>query len=233
MKWNNIFFRDLDSAYIHIYTRDCIVCETAVPECPVCGDDEECSLSPQTCTSCPMTYCKSKTFRVSTTTNTTQSATSTPSQIPDQQQQEQQSPRYTEPVIGAIAGGIAALFLIVLVIYWQHWRAHKSEPSHKKRRILSSNIIPIAYIPGVKMPNHESTNENGSGSQPQDLESVQFEEKKAVTAMEGRANMVEIWRWDGGWIKGVRRSIQSITSNWSVGQKSKMQEKPNGGTLEA
>ncbi|KAI9740928.1 MAG: hypothetical protein M1818_004534 [Claussenomyces sp. TS43310] len=40
-----------------IFKRDCITCPSAVPTCPVCPDGQQCSITVQTCETCQVTRC--------------------------------------------------------------------------------------------------------------------------------------------------------------------------------
>lgn len=152
----------------------CVVC-TDSPSCPDCADDEQCALSPQTCSSCATMYCAKK-------QNALGSASSSSSASSNQ---------LSSGAVGGIAGGVSAGVIVVALIsmflLWKFWWKKRraavlrnrystdqemfsdkekaqstSSPDENKRLsqvtlstmastifTRASNIIPIAYIPGV------------------------------------------------------------------------------------
>lgn len=75
----------------------CVVCPDT-PSCPVCGTNEQCAMTTQTCLECPTTYC----LTISDNYNETKSDSLTNAQV------------------GGIAGGLSAFVLIILagLIYY-------------------------------------------------------------------------------------------------------------------
>lgn len=137
---------------MNLFARDCVTC-SSTPKCPSCDDDEECVLTTQTCSTCPKTYCS----KVSSSLSSTDSS-------------------LTTSKIGGIAGGSAAFALIVVMClgWWllrrRRQKALASGELYKEgasQRRLSgssfatttnnsiltraSNILNVAYIPGVKV----------------------------------------------------------------------------------
>jgi len=138
--------------------RRCIDCPDTLPKCPVCDADETCTATTRSCTECAATSCiKTSTLSV---------GTSTPSQPSGNN-------------AGAIAGGVVGGFVFLAVttaLIWMLFRRKRRElmategyeksdrgPSQlSSRRSMASiastvltrasNVIQIAYIPGVRSP---------------------------------------------------------------------------------
>ncbi|KAI9735877.1 MAG: hypothetical protein M1834_001342 [Cirrosporium novae-zelandiae] len=162
---------DFDPSMRMLFRR-CVQCPNTSPSCPSCDTDETCSLSVQTCKSCPSTSCVKSSILGSTTSSS--SSSSNESSGPSKGQ-----------IAGAIAGGVIGGILVIgLITYfvwkfciknrrrqyeeqttqWQDEGTEKDEftmqrnaraSTHTVASIAStvltraSNIIQIAYIPGV------------------------------------------------------------------------------------
>ncbi|KAJ5288922.1 hypothetical protein N7478_001952 [Penicillium angulare] len=142
-------FLEFNPAY-SLFKR-CVSCENNSPSCPTCDDGYTCSMSSQSCDACASTKC-------------IKSAENTSSQ-----------PKPSGPNTGAIAGGvvgaIAALALLLFLIYWFVIRKRRQERADQQEKssqfaaarsgrqstqsiastvlTRASNVIQIAYIPGV------------------------------------------------------------------------------------
>jgi hypothetical protein len=126
--------------------KRCVTCDS-VPTCPACPDGQTCTMTAQTCDSCSTTKC------VSTSTNT--------------------PPPSSGPNVGAIAGGVVggvvALAVILGLIWYFVIRKRRNAEEEKDHSAFNaardgrqstqsiastvltraSNVIQIAYIPGV------------------------------------------------------------------------------------
>ncbi|KAL6245960.1 overproduction-induced pheromone-resistant [Rhinocladiella similis] len=138
----------------HLFRR-CVQCPPAPPSCPQCAADETCSLSAQSCNSCASTTC----VKLST--------------IPGQS-----SPKKSTPVGGIVGGVIGGLIFLAIVVYciyrfrvrkkkrvetWDPPEKRDQSTLHRAHRqstrsahsiastvlTRASNVIQIAYIPGV------------------------------------------------------------------------------------
>lgn len=137
----------IDSAFSparSIFKR-CKQCETSSPACPACPDGSTCTMSAQTCDSCATTKCIS--------TGGSQPSDSGGSDA--------------GAIAGGVIGGVAAIGLIVFLIWWfvirkkrlerdeaeknGSFAAARSERQSIASTVLTraSNVIQIAYIPGV------------------------------------------------------------------------------------
>lgn len=135
--------------------RRCVQCPPESPGCPTnCAPDEGCQLISASCDQCAHTIC-AKNGALPGQLNEPKSATS------------------AAPIAGGVVGGIVGLALISFLLWWfwlrpkrkaaQQWQNEKrSTVASGPRRSLNSrrsiastvfsrasNIIPIAYIPGV------------------------------------------------------------------------------------
>ncbi|KAF3390324.1 hypothetical protein F1880_009404 [Penicillium rolfsii] len=127
--------------------KRCKTCDS-VPTCPACPDGQTCTMTAQTCDSCATTKC------VSASTNTVP-----PSDGPN-----------VGAIAGGVVGGVIALAVILLLIWWFVVRKRRNAQAEEKdhstfnaardgrqstQSIAStvltraSNVIQIAYIPGV------------------------------------------------------------------------------------
>lgn len=124
--------------------KRCKQCDTSAPACPVCPDGSTCTMNTQTCDECATTKCIS--------TGGSQPSDSGGSN--------------TGAIVGGVIGGVAAIGLIVFLVWWfvirkkrqrqeaeknDSFTAARSERQSIASTVLSraSNVIQIAYIPGV------------------------------------------------------------------------------------
>jgi protein OPY2 len=136
--------------------RRCVNCPNETPSCPPsCGSDESCQLISASCDVCQHTICAKN------------------GALPGQLKNEESSSSPTGPIAGGVVGGVVVLALIGFLIWWfilrpkktstQSWpdekrstmRAGDRRSTHSQRSVAStvwsraSNVIQIAYIPGV------------------------------------------------------------------------------------
>ncbi|VEU20356.1 DEKNAAC101181 [Brettanomyces naardenensis] len=151
-------------------SSSCVTCSGA-PKCPVCGNDEQCAMTTQTCAKCPTTYCTKMTTSLGT--------------------DDPKGSSLTSAKIGGIAAG-ASVFALILMsllsfyIYKKWWlkrhprkiydeedeededndSEHPWKEGQDPRRMSqasfattaassvltkASNVLNVAYIPGVKI----------------------------------------------------------------------------------
>ncbi|KAJ5293608.1 hypothetical protein PENANT_c002G03353 [Penicillium antarcticum] len=126
--------------------KRCKDCGDSSPTCPSCPDGSTCTMTTQTCDQCATTKC------ISTGTGGSQP----PSGGSD-----------TGAIAGGVIGGVAAIALIVFLVWWfiirkkrqermeaeknNEFSAARSERQSIASTVLTraSNVIQIAYIPGV------------------------------------------------------------------------------------
>lgn len=138
--------------------RRCIDCPDTLPKCPVCDADETCTATTRSCTECAATSCiKTSTLSV---------GTSTPSQP---------SGNNAGAIAGGVVGGVvflAVMTALIWILFRRKRRALMATEGYEKsdrgpsqlssRRSMASiastvltrasNVIQIAYIPGVRSP---------------------------------------------------------------------------------
>ncbi|CAG7961679.1 unnamed protein product [Penicillium olsonii] len=125
--------------------KRCKQCDTSSPACPSCDDGYTCTMSAQTCDSCATTKCVSMGG----------------SKPPDS------GGSNAGAIAGGVIGGVAAIAIIVFLIWWfvirkkrlerqeaeknGSFTAARSERQSIASTVLTraSNVIQIAYIPGV------------------------------------------------------------------------------------
>lgn len=145
------------SSSFHNLFRRCVKCPDTAPICPKCAKDETCSLIAQSCTQCASTSC----IKTGTLGDPAPSGHKTP----------------TGAIAGGVIGGVAVIFVLVFLLWRffirnrrQQWDEQLSEiDAAEKRNTLASrrearqstrsvasttmtrasNVIQIAYIPGV------------------------------------------------------------------------------------
>lgn len=139
----------------HRLFRRCVQCPPDPPTCPSCSVDETCSLSAQSCDSCASTTC----VKIGSLPGQTAPKKSTP----------------VGPIVGGVVGGAVILAAIVYLVYRFYFRKKTrapvwDPPEKRDQSTLSrgdrqstrsahsiastvltraSNVIQIAYIPGV------------------------------------------------------------------------------------
>lgn len=124
--------------------KRCKQCETTSPACPACPDGSICSMTAPSCDECATTKC------ISTGSKPSNSGGSD-----------------TGAIAGGVIGGVAAIALIVFLVWWfvirkkrlerqeaeknGSFAANRSERQSIASTVLTraSNVIQIAYIPGV------------------------------------------------------------------------------------
>ncbi|KAJ9611164.1 hypothetical protein H2200_004347 [Cladophialophora chaetospira] len=139
----------------HRLFRRCVQCPPDPPTCPSCAVDETCSLSAQSCDSCASTTC----VKIGSLPGQTAPKKSTP----------------VGPIVGGVVGGVVIVAAIVYLVYRFYFRKKSrapvwDPPEKRDQSTLSradrqstrsahsiastvltraSNVIQIAYIPGV------------------------------------------------------------------------------------
>jgi len=145
---------DFDST-AHPLFRRCVQCPTEPPSCPACGQGESCSLKAQSCDACASTTC----VKIG----------SLPGQV---------APKKSTPVgaiVGGVIGGLALVAILSYIVYRFYFRKKRradtwNPPEKRDQSTLhradrqstrsahsiastvltrASNVIQIAYIPGV------------------------------------------------------------------------------------
>ena len=135
--------------------RRCVQCPPDPPSCPPCSVDETCSLTAQSCDSCATTTC----VKIGS--------------LPGQSAPKKSTP--IGPIVGGVVGGLVILAAIVYLVYRFYFRRQRrapvwDPPEKRDQSTLSrgdrqstrsahsiastvltraSNVIQIAYIPGV------------------------------------------------------------------------------------
>ncbi|KAJ5577347.1 hypothetical protein N7535_004273 [Penicillium sp. DV-2018c] len=124
--------------------KRCKQCETTSPACPVCPSGSICSMTAPSCDQCATTKCVSTGSQDSDSGGTN-----------------------TGAIAGGVIGGVAAIALVVFLVWWfvirkkrqERQAAEKDSPfsvARSERQSIAStvltrasNVIQIAYIPGV------------------------------------------------------------------------------------
>lgn len=136
---------------VHSLFKRCVSCDGSVPPCPKCASDEICTMVSQNCDHCATTKCIAN-------PNAKSSSSSGPN---------------TGAIAGGVVGGIVGLAAILFLVYWfviRPRRAERAAQQEKNNRFgasrsdrqsvggqsiastvltRASNVIQIAYIPGV------------------------------------------------------------------------------------
>lgn len=133
--------------------RRCVECDpNERPSCPTCSSDETCSLTPQSCNACASTTC----VKIG--------------QFPGQNVETQKSTP-VGAIVGGVIGGVAVILLLVFCLWYCCIRPRRRKdtwnPPEKRGQVnltrdpsrthsiastvltRASNVIQIAYIPGV------------------------------------------------------------------------------------
>lgn len=139
-------YSDFDSAFSparSIFKR-CKQCETSSPACPACPEGSICTMTAPSCDECATTKCVSTGSKSSDDGGTN-----------------------TGAIAGGVVGGVAAIAIIVFLVWWfvirkkrlerqeaekdNSFAAARSERQSIASTVLTraSNVIQIAYIPGV------------------------------------------------------------------------------------
>ncbi|EKV16092.1 Membrane anchor Opy2, N-terminal [Penicillium digitatum] len=136
----------MDSAFspAHSLFKRCKQCETTSPACPSCPNGSICTMTAPSCDECATTKC------ISTGSNPADSGGTD-----------------TGAIAGGVIGGVAAIALIVFLVWWfvirkkrlgrqeaeknGSFAGNRSERQSIASTVLTraSNVIQIAYIPGV------------------------------------------------------------------------------------
>ncbi|MCJ1351655.1 MAG: hypothetical protein MMC33_001639 [Icmadophila ericetorum] len=165
--------RDVKSSLHELFKR-CVWCPAVNPSCPKCSDGETCSLSIQTCSACASTKC----VAVSSVTPATSLSPNNNS-----------GKATAGAIAGGVVGGLAAIAIISYLIWRfyikkrreqqdEQWAIDEKQPAAEflARRdarasvgtvassassvfTRASNVIQIAYIPGVTNRSIESSPE--------------------------------------------------------------------------
>jgi protein OPY2 len=141
----------LDSSATRLFRR-CVQCPPDPPVCPACGVDETCSLTAESCNSCASTTC----VKIGS--------------LPGQAAPKKSSS--AGPIAGGVIGGVIALAVIAYLVYRFYFKKRRQVPAwdppekrdqstlsrsnHQSTHSIAStvltrasNVIQIAYIPGV------------------------------------------------------------------------------------
>lgn len=130
--------------------RRCVSCEESAPKCPECKSGETCTMTSPTCDACATTKCI---------------PTSTGSSDPPPKKDN------TGAIAGGVVGGLIAVAAILFIIWWFVIRPRRAERAAQQEKsnqfsaarserkstqsiastvlTRASNVIQIAYIPGV------------------------------------------------------------------------------------
>lgn len=157
-----IVLLDLERSVRTLFRRNCLECPNISPSCPQCAPDETCSMSSQSCNSCPFTSC----IKIGTLPTVGS------------------PPHKNAPIAGAVAGGVIGGVVLIIGVTFLVWRfcirnrrreydetegtidgVEKRDQfgMHRDARASTrsvgsvastvltraSNVIQIAYIPGV------------------------------------------------------------------------------------
>lgn len=131
--------------------KRCVTCDASAPACPSCPAGTLCTMTSQTCDSCATTKC------IATSTSSNQPAPSGGTNV--------------GAIAGGVVGGLVALALLLFLIWWFVVRPRRAErraeleksgafaaqrSERKSTQSIAStvltrasNVIQIAYIPGV------------------------------------------------------------------------------------
>jgi hypothetical protein len=150
--------REIEENLRRIFKR-CVKCPPGAPACPPCAEGETCSLQAESCNSCATTTCV------------------TVGSLPGQASTSSGTP--IAPIVGGVVGGVAVIILITWLVWWRCIRKRRQAYDEQKwtdarvekrdtttlavraqstRSVAStastvltraSNVIQIAYIPGV------------------------------------------------------------------------------------
>ncbi|ETI25152.1 hypothetical protein G647_04525 [Cladophialophora carrionii CBS 160.54] len=144
----------LDSSPHRLFRR-CVQCPPDPPSCPSCAVDETCSLTAQSCDSCASTTC----VKIGS--------------LPGQSAPKKSTP--VGPIVGGVVGAVVLLAVVAYLVYRFYFRKKRRAPAwdppekrdqstlHRADRqstrsahsiastvlTRASNVIQIAYIPGV------------------------------------------------------------------------------------
>lgn len=149
--------REVEDNLRHIFKR-CVKCPPGAPACPPCASGETCSLQAESCSSCATTTC----VKVGSLPGQATISSGTP----------------IGAIVGGVVGGVAVIVVLTWLVWrfcimkrrraydeaWTDARVEKRDPNTLSARAQStrsvasiastvltraSNVIQIAYIPGV------------------------------------------------------------------------------------
>lgn len=164
------------ASYHSLFRRNCVICPPTAPSCPVCSENEVCSLVPPSCDTCQHTICVANAATPSTISSSPKSSSSGPN---------------VGAIVGGVVGGLACIAIVTYLV-WRYCIKTKrqqyatedwgndadgslgAEKDFTRRRdarasthtvgsiastvlTRASNIIQIAYIPGVTNRSAPST----------------------------------------------------------------------------
>jgi hypothetical protein len=144
-----------------LYSRDfqtCVSCDSTAPSCPVCDEGYTCTMISQSCSQCATTKCVQMSTSASSSSHSSDGGGSN-----------------VGAIAGGVIGGVAFVAIVTFLIWWFFVRKKRSEFNHQnsdaaeKRSAFgdtrqsrkstnsiastvltrASNVIQIAYIPGV------------------------------------------------------------------------------------
>ncbi|KAJ6014769.1 Membrane anchor Opy2 N-terminal [Penicillium herquei] len=145
-------FMGFDPAF-SLFKR-CVTCSGSAPSCPTCESGYTCSMTSQSCTSCASTKCVASAAQTTTASS-----------------QPKSGGVNVGAIAGGVVGGVIALAVILFLIWWFAIRGKKQERAAQQEKssefaaarstrqstqsiastvlTRASNVIQIAYIPGV------------------------------------------------------------------------------------
>ncbi|GFF83827.1 hypothetical protein IFM61392_08013 [Aspergillus lentulus] len=144
-----------------MYSRDfqtCVSCDSTAPSCPVCDEGYTCTMISQSCSQCATTKCVQKSTSTGSSSDSSGGGGSN-----------------VGAIAGGVIGGVAFIAIVTFLIWWFFVRKKRSEydqqgvdaaekrsafgdarQSRKSTNSIAStvltrasNVIQIAYIPGV------------------------------------------------------------------------------------
>lgn len=194
-----------------LFRRNCVECPSSTGSCPTCADGEQCQMVLQTCDACASYVC------TKTSSSSTASATATAVAA--------SKSNNAGAIAGGVVGGVVVILAVAMFLLWRfYYKPRKvlkdqmtadaekeGNPSQTNRLSTetltslapsnfarSSNIIPIAYIPGVttRAPQQQQDVDRSSIATTNYRGSTAVISSAMMTAITARPNLVAISRSD-------------------------------------